>query len=136
MSDVPLATAALPPAPVEFRYSQSDGFPALLERLGASLVITTYQANKLLVARAASAGLWMLVRAFERPMGWAANGGRLALGCRNQIWEFRNAPDIAPQVEPVGQHDACFLPRAAHVTGDIGVHELAWVGTELWLVNT
>jgi hypothetical protein len=22
-----------------------------------------------------------------------------------------NAPDIAPQVEPVGMHDACFLPR-------------------------
>jgi uncharacterized protein (TIGR03032 family) len=137
MSDAPLATAAAPaPAPVEFRYSQSDGFPALLEQLGASLVITTYQANKLLVARAAGAGLSMLVRTFERPMGLAANGDRLALGCRNQIWEFRNAPDIAPRIEPAGAHDACYLPRSSHVTGDIGVHELSWAGDELWLVNT
>ena len=42
---------AVPPAPVEFRYSQTDSFAAVLRTLGASLVITTYEANKLLVAR-------------------------------------------------------------------------------------
>jgi uncharacterized protein (TIGR03032 family) len=124
------------PAAVEFRYTQTDGFPALLHRLGASLVVSTYQANKLLVARAAGDGLSMLVRTFDRPMGLAAAGGRLALGSRNQVWVFRNAPTIAPQVEPAGRHDACFVPRCSHVTGDIGVHELAWAGEELWAVNT
>ena len=124
------------PAAVEFRYTQTDSFVALLQQLGASLLVTTYQANKLLVARAAGAGLSMLVRTFDRPMGLAVDGDRLALGCREQIWEFRNAPDIAPRVEPAGQHDACFLPRSSHVTGDIGVHELAWAGDELWVVNT
>jgi uncharacterized protein (TIGR03032 family) len=69
-------------------------------------------------------------------MGLAVNGERLSLGTRDQVWHFRNAADIAPRVEPAGQHDACFLPRASHVTGDIGVHELAWVGDELWVVNT
>jgi len=129
------ATSAAP-AGVEFRYTQTDGFPALLQELGASLVVTTYQANKLLVARAAGAGLSMLVRTFDRPMGLAVNGGRLALGCRDQVWEFRDAPAIAPLVEPAGLHDACLVPRSAHVTGDICVHELAWAGDELWLVNT
>ena len=62
--------------------------------------------------------------------------GRLTIGTRNQVWFLRNAPDIAPRVEPAGQHDACFLPRSCHVTGDIGVHELAWAGDELWVVNT
>ena len=33
-------------------------------------------------------------------------------------------------------HDACYLPRACHVTGDIRCHEIAWAGNELWLVNT
>lgn len=121
---------------VEFRYTQTDSFVALLQQLGASLVITTYQANKLLVARAAGAGLSTLVRTFDRPMGLAVNGDRLALGCREQIWEFRNAPAIAPLVEPAGQHDACFVPRASHVTGDIYVHEIAFAGDELWMVNT
>src|SRR5437016_10579427 len=127
-----MQTSATPsdpsPAPtaVPFHYTQTDSFVALLQQLGASLLVSTYQANKLLVARAAGDGLSMLVRTFERPMGLAVDAQRLTIGTRNQIWFLRNAPDIAPRVEPTGQHDACFLPRSCHVTGDIGVHELAW----------
>jgi uncharacterized protein (TIGR03032 family) len=83
-------------------------------------------------------------------MGLAVGTGRLALGCRDQIWDFRSAPEIAPLVEPAAQHDACFIPRASHITGNICVHELAWArpplshggrgagseGEELWVVNT
>jgi uncharacterized protein (TIGR03032 family) len=124
------------PAPVEFRYTQTDSFVAILHELRASILISTYQANKLLVARPAGAGLNTLVRTFDRPMGIAADARRLALGTRGQVWEFRNAPDIAAQVPPAGTHDACFLPRSCHVTGDIAVHELAWAGEVLWAVNT
>jgi hypothetical protein len=46
------STSPAAPAAVEFRYTQTDSFPALLRQLGASLLISTYQANKLLVARA------------------------------------------------------------------------------------
>ena len=98
--------------------------------------MSTYQANKLLVARAAAGGLSMLVRTFERPMGLAVDSRRLTIGTRNQIWFLRNAPDIASQVEPAGIHDACFVPRSSHVTGDIGVHEIAWSADELWMVST
>jgi uncharacterized protein (TIGR03032 family) len=101
-----------PPVPVAFHYTQTDSFVALLQQLGASLLVSTYQANKLLVARAAGGGLSMLVRTFERPMGLAVDARRLTIGTRNQIWFMRNAPDIASQVEPAGQHDACFLPRS------------------------
>jgi uncharacterized protein (TIGR03032 family) len=130
---------AIPPpvqAPVEFRYSQTDGFVPILHELHASLLVTTYQANKLQVARAAGNGLSTLVRTFERPMGVAADAKRMALGARGQVWLFRNAPDIAPQVPPAGTHDACYLPRSCHVTGDIAVHELTWAGDVLWAVNT
>jgi uncharacterized protein (TIGR03032 family) len=132
---VPSGTAG-PPAAVEFHYSQTDGFVALLQELGSSLLVSTYQANKLLAVRASGDGLSTLVRTFDRPMGIAADGRRLAVGTRNQVWLFRDAPDIAPRVEPAGRHDACYLPRSSHVTGDIGVHELAWAGGELWVVNT
>ena len=133
---------------VEFHYHHSDTFAPLLQQLNVSLLVTTYQANKLLVVRATQSGLSTLVRTFERPMGVAVDGHRMALGTRNQVWFLRNAPDIAPRVEPAGQHDACYLPRSCHITGDIGVHELAWAETrsqepgdgsqkaELWLVNT
>src|SRR6476619_7037663 len=132
----PATPEAAAPTAVPFHYTQTDSVVALLRQLGASLLISTYQANKLLVARAAGAGLSMLVRTFERPMGLAVDAQRLTIGTRNQIWFLRNAPDIAPRVEPVGQHDACFLPRACHVTGDIGIHEIASASDELWFVST
>ncbi|MBI3463625.1 MAG: TIGR03032 family protein [Planctomycetes bacterium] len=131
-----LPASPSPPLPVAFHYVQTESFVALLHQLQASLLVTTYQANKLLVARAQGPGLSTLVRTSDKPMGLAVDSRRLALGTRKEVWFLRNAPDIAPQVEPVGQHDACFLPRSSHVTGDIGVHEIAWVGEELWLVNT
>jgi uncharacterized protein (TIGR03032 family) len=121
---------------VEFHYTQSDSFVALLKQLAASLLVTTYQANKLLVVREAQGGLSTLVRTFDQPMGLAVDGRRLALGTRNQIWLLRNAPDIAPRIDAVGLHDGCFLPRSCHVTGDIRGHEIAWAGDELWIVNT
>ena len=63
------APAAL--AAVEFRYTQTDSFVELLHRLGASLLVSTYQANKLLALRACSGGLSTLVRTFDKPMGHA-----------------------------------------------------------------
>jgi uncharacterized protein (TIGR03032 family) len=133
--DPPAAPEAAPTA-VEFHYTQTDSFVALLHQLGASLLVSTYQANKLLVVRAVGNGLSTLVRTFDRPMGLAADGRRLSAGTRTEVWLLRNAPDIAPRIEPAGHYDACYLPRSCHVTGDIGVHELAWAGEELWAVNT
>ena len=131
-----LPPSSEPASAVEFHYAQTDGFTAILNELKASLLVTTYQANKLLVVRAAGAGLSTLVRTFDQPMGLAVDGRRLALGTRNHIWFFRDAPDIASRIESAGLPDACYLPRSSHVTGDIRGHEIAWAGDELWIVNT
>ena len=130
------SAAASPPAPVAFHYTQTDSFVSLLQELEATLLVSTYQANKLLAVRAGGGGISTLVRTFDRPMGLAIEASRLALGTRKEVWFLRNAPDIAPRIEPAGQHDSCFLPRTSHVTGDIGIHEIAWSGDELWIVST
>ena len=115
-----------PPPAVEFHYTQTENFAPLLQELRVSLLVSTYQANKLLIVRANGGGLSTLVRTFERPMGMAVDGRRLTLATRNAIWVMRNAPDLAPRIDPVGEHDACYVPRSCHLTGDIGVHEIAW----------
>jgi uncharacterized protein (TIGR03032 family) len=137
----PVPNASAPPAAVEFRYTQTESFAPLLQELRVSLLVSTYQANKLLVVRSHGGGLSTLVRTFERPMGMAVDGRRLTLATRNAIWVMRNAADLAPRIEPVGAHDACYVPRSCHMTGDIGVHEIAWATLpegkeELWIVNT
>jgi uncharacterized protein (TIGR03032 family) len=131
-------TTTEPSEPSPFRYVHSANFPALLEQLGSSLAVTTYQAGKLMLVRSAGGALSTLLRSFEKPMGLALSDDRerLVVGTRRMVWTLRAAPEIAPQLEPVGRHDACFVPRAAHVTGDIQGHELALVGGRTWIVNT
>ena len=41
----PPPTHRLPPEPVAFNFTQSDSFAPLLEQLGVSLMVTTYQAS-------------------------------------------------------------------------------------------
>ena len=108
-----------------------------MRQLGASLLVTTYQAGKLVMVRDEGDHLNTHFRAFQAPMGLALQGGRLAIGTAIQVWEFVDVPVVAARLESPGQHDACFLPRASHVTGNIEGHELAWgADGELWVVNT
>jgi uncharacterized protein (TIGR03032 family) len=124
-------------APEPLRAVHTTNFPALLRQLGASLLVTTYQAGKLVMVRDEGDHLNTHFRALQAPMGLALGGGRLAVGTAIQIWEYVDVPAVTAKLEPPGRHDACFLPRASHVTGNIQGHEMAWgTGGELWVVNT
>jgi uncharacterized protein (TIGR03032 family) len=126
-----------PGEPAALRAVHTANFPLLLRQLGASLLVTTYQAGKLVVVRDEGDHLNTHFRAFPAPMGMALDRGRLAIGTAMQVWEFVDVPAVAARLDPPGRHDACFLPRSSHVTGNIQVHEMAWgVGDELWAVNT
>ena len=128
----PAETSAAPP----LRSVYTTNFPALLDQLGISLLVTTYQAGKLVVPRAGQDHVNTHFRNLSKPMGLAVAGDRLAVGTLLEIWEFHNVPAVIPKLEPIGRHDACYLPRSSHVTGDVQIHEMAWVGDELWFVNT
>jgi uncharacterized protein (TIGR03032 family) len=109
----------------------------LLRHVGASLLVTTYQAGKLVIVREDGSHLNTHFRAFPSPMGMALDGDRLAIGTQSQVWKYVNVPAVTAKLDPPGRHDACFMPRASHFTGNIQVHDLAWgAGGELWAVNT
>ena len=119
--------------------AHTQNFPALLRQLGVSLLLTTYQAGKLVMVRDDGDHLNTHYRTFKAPMGLALTdrGSRLAIGTSIQIWEFRDVPSVARRLEPAGMHDACFLPRSCHVTGNVLIHELAYGDlNQLWFVNT
>jgi uncharacterized protein (TIGR03032 family) len=119
------------------RSVHTSNLPALFEQLGISLIVSTYQAGKAIVVRNDQGTLNTHFRTFAKPMGIAADGNRLTIGGASTVWEYRNMPAVARKLEPAGKHDACYLPRRIHVTGDIDIHELAWDGdNELWAVNT
>ncbi len=140
-------------APGPLRAAHTPNFPALLRQLGASLLVTTYQAGKLVMVRDEGDHLNTHFRTFKAPMGLAlADGGaKLAIGTTSQVWEFRDVPDVARRLRrkdeggrmkdeesgapssdssfilhPSSFHDACYLPRSSHVTGNVLIHEMAW----------
>ncbi|MDX2270440.1 MAG: TIGR03032 family protein [Cyanobacteriota bacterium] len=118
------------------RSVHTTNFPEILAQLGISLLISTYQAGKLIVVRADGDKLNTHFRMYAKPMGLAVAGNKLAVGSAHQIWELHNMPAVAAKLPPAGKHDACFMPRRTHITGDIDIHEMAY-GTEgLWFLNT
>jgi uncharacterized protein (TIGR03032 family) len=129
---------ANPPSPdAALRSVHTANLPALFDQLQISLVVSTYQAGKAIVVRNDNGTLNTHFRTFAKPMGVAADHNRLTIGGANTVWEYRNMPAVAQKLEPAGKHDACYLPRRIHVTGDIDIHELAWDrDNELWIVNT
>lgn len=124
------------PATREVRHEYSRALPTLLNQLGVSLLVSTYQAGKVVAVGVAQSELTLSYHNFERAMGLAVRPDAIAVGALAQVWHLQAAHDVAARVEPAGRHDACFLTRSSHYTGEIQAHELAWAGGELWLVNT
>jgi uncharacterized protein (TIGR03032 family) len=141
--------------PSPLRSVHTTNFPGILDQLQSSLAVTTYQAGKLVILRSDAGLINTHFRAFNKPMGLAVGKNRLALGTAVDVWEFRNVSAVAAKLEPHGKHDACYLPRSCHITGDIQIHEMAYVSRsqvsptlgnrvsekldyvdELWFVNT
>ncbi|MEO0868051.1 MAG: DUF4915 domain-containing protein, partial [Cyanobacteria bacterium J06642_11] len=126
----------MPSSPSALKIEASGNFQALLAQQRMSLLVSTYQAGKLMVLRADQGKLNVHFRSFTKAMGVAANRARLAVGTAVHVHELYNMPAVGAKLEPPHRHDACYVLRNSHVTGDIDIHEMAWAGDELWFVNT
>lgn len=123
----------------------TSNLPDILRQLNCSLVVTTYQAGRVILVRyeemmgdaASTKTLNTHFRLFDRPMGVCEKNGRLSIGGTNTVWEYRNVPGVARKLDPPEKHDACYVPRSIHFTGGIDIHEMSWSDDDLlWLVNT
>src|SRR6201986_3033308 len=121
------------PTPAPLRSVHTTSFPVILDHLGVSLAVTTYQAGKLVLLRPqvrdGTPVLNTHFRSFNRPMGFAWEKGRFALGTTAEVWEFHDMPAVARKLESTEAgitHDSAFLPRSCHYTGDVQIHEMVW----------
>lgn len=124
---------------VRFRYSPS--FPEVLRQLRCTLLVSTYQAGKLIAIGRTDQGLQLSLHEFDQAMGIAVAPKTIAVGARGQVWFLTDNSHLAPMIQPQGVYDRCYLPRTSTVTGGIHIHELAWGQDaegrpELWIVNT
>jgi uncharacterized protein (TIGR03032 family) len=121
---------------VAVSYEFSAGLPALLERLELSVLLTTYQAGRVVSLGSHQGELRIGFAHFDQAMGLCRTASGLALVSRDAIWSLPANQQIAASLHPEGEHDIAFLARSCHHSGPLMGHDLAWGGGRLWLVNT
>jgi protein O-GlcNAc transferase len=117
--------AARPTAP-PIEVTASRHFLSWLNETGVSLAFTTYQTNRLfLIGLKDRQRLSIFERHFDRPMGLYATADRLYMSSRWQLWELI---DSLPAGEHHEGYDRLYVPRRAHTTGDLDIHDIALDG--------
>src|SRR5438105_5057704 len=86
----------------EARFRYSPSFPQVLSQLHCVLLVSTYQAGKLIAVGSDGAGLNFSLREFDQAMGVAASRQTIAVGARGQIWFLADSSQLAPMIEPQG----------------------------------
>lgn len=123
----------LPP----FTCSHTPEFPELLAQLNCSLLISTFQANKVLAIGSDGEKLSQLARTFDRPMGMALQNELLAVATHRDILMLANDPRLAATYpNKPNFYDALFVPRTTHFCGQLALHDLVWTHQGLVGVNT
>ncbi len=133
---IPSTPDSASPSGRRISYTASPGFVPLLERTQSSLLVSTYHAGKVVTICAHEGQLVLEFHNFEVAMGIAVHPLRMAVGAKHDVWILDAVPTIAPTIEPRGKYDACLLTRRSIHTGTIHGHEMAYLGDELWIVNT
>jgi uncharacterized protein (TIGR03032 family) len=135
-SHQPPATSSSPERPsIAVSYEHSTGLPVLLERLEHSVLLSTYQAGRMVSIGSHQGQLRLGFSRFDQAMGLARTPTGIAVGSRDAIWTLPASREIAPRIQPEVEHDIAFLARSAHHTGLLMGHDLAWGNGLLLLVN-
>ncbi len=124
MSEPAVETAppAEPQSTEPARITCSRGLADWLLRHKVSLAFTSYQSGRLyLIGVDATGAVSFHERFLARAMGLWCDGQRLLVSTLFQIWRFEN---ILRSGETIDGADRHFVPRVAHTTGDIDVHEI------------
>jgi uncharacterized protein (TIGR03032 family) len=118
--------------------TMDEGFGRWVEQSGSTVVISTYQAGKLLLVGHDGRQMSVNMRDLQAPMGLAIAGGRMAVALRESIVVLADAPALAAELpgHPPGLFEHLYVPRVTYWTGDIRAHELGFGREGLWIVNT
>jgi uncharacterized protein (TIGR03032 family) len=121
---------------VSVDYEYSRNLPALIEELQLSIVVSTYQAGRLVSIGSAGGELQVGFSHMPQAMGLTRTPTGLAVCSHERVWSLEANREIASSINPEAGHDIAFLARSCHLTGPVMAHDLVWCNGELLLVNT
>ncbi len=114
---------------------ESTNLSSIMEQIQSSLLVSTYEAGKVMILRSDGSSCHIGFHSVEKAMGIARHRGRLAIGSKRAVWKYHLVPSLGPKLDPPVKD--CMVPFQARYTGDIDAHEMSFDGSgELWIVNT
>lgn len=124
----------LPP----FSSTYSPNIPELIHQLGCTIVISTYQAGKVIFLSAPSSDkLVQLPRTFPRAMGIGVKDQRMAIATDEEVVVLGHDGPLATHYPNKPQtYDTLYVPRSTYYTGKVDLHDVEWGDEGLWGVNT
>jgi uncharacterized protein (TIGR03032 family) len=117
-------------------YEHSSNLAWVLSELKLSVLLSTYQAGKLVSIGSLADRPTFSFHSFDQVMGVAVSGNQIAVGSRRQVHFLTPAHELARHLPAEMAYDSCFLSRKSFITGSIHGHDLAFGNEGLWVVNT
>jgi uncharacterized protein (TIGR03032 family) len=109
---------------IQTTISASRGLVDFLVSNRLGFALTSYQTGQLMLIGALPNGrLSVFQRNLVRAMGLAASPETLYLASIAQVWRLENV--LKPGQIANQQFDRLYVPRTAHTTGDLDIHEIA-----------
>ncbi|MEZ5004662.1 MAG: TIGR03032 family protein [Chitinophagales bacterium] len=121
-----------------FACTYSPEIPKILNDKCCSLMISTYQAGKVVfISPNGNDKLVQLPRTFKKAMGIAYDSGKMAIACLDEVILLANSPQLAKfYPNKPNLYDALFVPRVTYHTGYLDIHDLAFSKDNIYGVNT
>lgn len=123
---------------IPFGCTYSPQIPELLTKLKASIIISTYQAGKLVMISPKDENtLITLPRTFQKPMGIDIIGNKMVVACKDEVVVLENSKQLAEHYPNKPKtYDSLFVPRITFHTGMVDMHDIAFGKDGIWAINS
>jgi uncharacterized protein (TIGR03032 family) len=121
----------------KFELNYSGNIPQILKENKICVLLSTYQAGKVIILSSKHNELFQTPISFKKPMGIAIQGSKLAVACMDEIIFFSKNENIASFVNnDNNSYDSVYIERASYNTSTLDIHDLEFGDGVIWGVNT
>ena len=121
----------------KFELNYSGNIPQILKENNICVLLSTYQAGKVIILSSKNNELFQTPISFKKPMGIAIQGSKLAVACMDEIIFFSKNENIASFVNKENNsYDSVYIERASYTTSTLDIHDLEFGDGVIWGVNT
>ncbi len=121
----------------KFELNYSGSIPQIFKDHNICVLLSTYQAGKVIILSSKNNELFQTPISFKKPMGIAIQGSKLAVACMDEIIFFSKNENVASFVNKENNnYDSVYIERASYNTSTLDIHDLEFGDGIIWGVNT